>query len=924
MSCTVLRSVRNGGRRPRLPDEELVVPAVPVQQESAELSPEDIERINLQFLSRTKDLEPGMEVKQLPQIGREFRDRFDARYYEPSKIWFEMNWLNRTKFSRKMLNVVPKKEDSKEVFQYKASALMAKPLDVGDLVLLKSHPSELSMCIDVPSSTKDPRYCFTTVDGSLKFGSRSLVLMRIPHSLPQEMSKMAALLVREAKHGFEPIGTIKNQANETLVLPVIARQLVTSCVTQRISKSAWDQLPVTIKKLELLHRRLQDSTGPVPVPFFDLVTMIQSLDITKAISNKDGEPYIRDVIQNSRTGSTSTIDSSCALATYWAIEAQQKNHLFGDIQISRALLSPVSVLILPFASQHLFYSELKEQLKSNGQEAIQEFSKLANKGKYTELTTRFPHIIQVLKGYAAGNLHNDEGIVSLIAAIFRKIDEFKDNDITRDACEKLLSRTLPQGTVENPIYANFTLGLPDSSARSRTQQQVYDLSKPASAQSTEKRHDFKDLRVYCIDSEEAHEIDDGVSIEDCGNGKYTLHIHIADPASLFPESESSEQSGINDEVLKVAAERCFTTYLPDAVSPMLPQTFTTVCDLGHQGQKTKTITFSVDILVKDGAIKIFFDSYKIRLGLVSNFPKVTYETVDRYLTEPNSVNEEILYDLKLMHKIAELLRESRIQKDGAIVFGSGFNQGLVAVSPVDQEISFFDQKESKSTLLVSELMILANSLAGRFFAEKEIPGIFRAYQPLTLRGQADQEYERMKKSVKKGILPTTKDINMLSSLLNSSFYCEYPTVHAMIGASQYLTVTSPLRRFPDIINHLQIHRVLRNLPLCFTEDALSKMLWHIQLRDAALKKASAHQASYWTLKYIKNLIRDTPTQRFDVTITSVPQLNVARCVLAKFPSARGVLKLKPSATNIPTVGDSVKGCKVSKIDCLDSLLELEL
>lgn len=920
-------SVRSGRSRFGRGNEELVIPKVPEHEGASELRPGDVERISADFLSRTKDLEPGMEVKQLPQIQKEFHDRYEARYCQPSRLWFDKNWVGgESKFSRKMLNEVPRLGSGHVTFRFRAGELMATPLNVGDLVLLKSHPSELCMCIDVPSSTKDPRYSFTTVDGSLKFGARSLVLMRVPHELPKELASRATLLWKEAKHGFEPVGTIKNQANETIVLPVVARQLVTSSPTQYISKNAWDQLPVTLKKVEFLHRRLQDPAGPISVPFFDLVNMVQTLELSKAISNDDGEKYVRKVLRDSKTSSSSLIDSSCALATYWAIEAHQKNHFFGEIQMSRALLSPVSVMILPFASEHLFYTNLKEQLKSKGLKEIGAFSQMANEGQYGEMTKKHPGIIQALKAYAAGNIQNDEPMISLISALFRQIDEFKDSDITRDACEMLLSRTLPEGVIENPIHFNHTLGLPVSSTRAQTQQKVYDLAKPAKTQSDDKRHDFGDMRVYCIDSEDAHEIDDGVSIEKKGSGRYTLHIHIADPGALFPESKQLDQNKLRDEVLRIAAERCFTTYLPDAVTPMFPSSFTSVCDLGYDGQRTKTITFSVDAHIQNGSLQVLFETFQVRLGLVSNFPKVTYETVDKYLFGNYKANpgSEVLDDLQMMYKVAELLRKSRIQDNNAVVFGSGFNSGLVAVSPVDREITFFDQKDSKSTLLVSEFMILANTLSGRFFAENNIPGIFRAYRPLILKGQALQEYEKMKKNIKRDLLPTTKDINMLSSLLNASFYSERPLPHAMIGAPQYLTVTSPLRRFPDIINHLQIHRTLQEKPLCFTNDTLSKMLWHIQLRDAALKKASTHQAAYWTLKYIKNLLKETPDKLFDVTITSVPQLNAARCVLSDFPSARGVLKLKPSSTNIPVLGDTVKGCKVSKIDCLDSLLELEL
>lgn len=42
----------------------------------ATLSQEDINKINYMFLSRTKDLEPGVEVKDLNRIKQEFYSRY--------------------------------------------------------------------------------------------------------------------------------------------------------------------------------------------------------------------------------------------------------------------------------------------------------------------------------------------------------------------------------------------------------------------------------------------------------------------------------------------------------------------------------------------------------------------------------------------------------------------------------------------------------------------------------------------------------------------------------------------------------------------------------------------------------------------------------------------------------------------------------
>lgn len=58
-------------------------------------------------------------------------------------------------------------------------------------------------------------------------------------------------------------------------------------------------------------------------------------------------------------------------------------------------------------------------------------------------------------------------------------------------------------------------------------------------------------------------------------------------------------------------------------------------------------------------------------------------------------------------------------------------------------------------------------------------------------------------------------------------------------------------------------------------------------------------------------------------VTSVPQNGFTGCVFPDLSFARGTLKLHPSSMHYPMIGDIVKNCKISKIDCLEGMLELE-
>lgn len=920
-------SKKEAGNNFTIPNDAKMEPPTPLTQS-------DIDRINRMFLSRTKELEPCVEVKDLNRIRQEFYSRYGARYLNPCNSWFqksEQNILGKS-FSRNWINADPEGLGMKveESLRFDAKELMSRPLQIGDLVLLKYHSLELCMCLDVPSSTKDPRYTFTTVDGTITFSTRNMVLMRIPYRLPE-----VPLLMKEMKHGFNPVGCIKNKTSETFLLPIVPRQQITSPISHQISKDAWEGMPFTLKKLELLHRHLQDARGPWQVPFVALVNMVEKLDTQLASATNSGASYIEGLIKSCTFESQTKLDASTFLSVYWAIENQQQSHLWGAIQSSKALLTPVSVTVMPLRSQHLYYRSVLHNLKVRNYDTVSKFAGLVNAGKHSEAVTKFPEIINLLQNYAAGNFYKDSAVISVVSKIFRKIDRFEEEDITRDICHNLLRELDPSHDTKNPLHYNLDLGLPASSRRSSSEQEIYSLAQPVNMgeEGGNMRQDFGDTKVYCIDSDSANEIDDGISIESHGNSERTLHVHIADPASFFRESEEGT-NGIESEILQIALNKSFTTYLPDLVSPMLPENYSRAADLGKQDQKTKTITFSVDgSWTKDRKFRLKPQSFRIKLGLVSNFPKVTYETVDSILEQASEVENRNAHltddqkNLKELHELSQQLRDNRVNDQQAVVFGSEFNRGQVELSPDEngilQRVSHKDQVETPSSILVSEMMILANTLSGQFFKDNKIPGIFRCYQSLILGERAQGEYESLKSKIKNGKSLTFRDICMISTILNSSFYSGDGHRHEMIGAPNYLTVTSPLRRFPDMINHLQIHRLLKNQSLCFSKSDVDRFVWHIQSRDSILKDASRHSNTYWTLKYLQHLVQNDINKKFNVMINSVPQVGFVRCILPEYSSARATLKLKPTESSHPSIGDVVENCKITKIDALEGLLEME-
>ena len=107
------------------------------------------------------------------------------------------------------------------------------------------------------------------------------------------------------------------------------------------------------------------------------------------------------------------------------------------------------------------------------------------------------------------------------------------------------------------------------------------------------RHDFGGLPVYTIDDESAHELDDGISVEETDRGIW-LHIHIANPSAfLSPQSH----------IAQLARLRQTSMYLPDRMHPMLPvgdENFS-ARGFSKDSKVTPTMTFSAR-LSSDGNI----------------------------------------------------------------------------------------------------------------------------------------------------------------------------------------------------------------------------------------------------------------------------------------------------------------------------------
>ncbi|CAG8717131.1 10745_t:CDS:2, partial [Racocetra fulgida] len=401
------------------------------------------------------------------------------------------------------------------------------------------------------------------------------------------------------------------------------------------------------------------------------------------------------------------------------------------------------------------------------------------------------------------------------------------------------------------------------------------------------RHDFGELPVYTIDDYTAHEIDDGVSIErldgtDSDLASMWIHVHVADPSTYIPPGHKLSQ---------IARTRVQSIYFPDRNYSMLPSTTNEKrfsLGVGAKDYGSYVLTFSMRI-GNDGT----FLDYKVRPGIVRRVKSLYYDDVDTVLSWDNigRGKEEIEFFHKQRHFHP---REIPMPKNTCQEFSSSEKQDLldlqklaiihmrrrinlgsfmfmlpqpsIELYPFPLPISNPDPQapiiytgmpiiqvgldksmHSPARAMVAELMVMAGIVASKFCQERGIPILYRRQDPPD-SPIINEELKNI--DLKNGALPITSTVKV-RPLMSTARLTTNPGPHWAMGIHEgYSKVTSPLRRYCDIVAHWQMKAALLNNVLPFAKDELENMAQHVRAREKDIGKTQMLSSKFWILNLI--------------------------------------------------------------------------
>lgn len=329
---------------------------------------------------------------------------------------------------------------------------------------------------------------------------------------------------------------------------------------------------------------------------------------------------------------------------------------------------------------------------------------------------------------------------------------------------------------------------------------------------------------FSIDDEETREVDDALAVERTEQG-WQVTIAIADPASII-------QRG--DVVDREAMRRGTTVYLPSQTVLMLPEQVS--CDIASLtvGEVRSSIVLRA-WLTEEGQL---LDSQISREG-IQVLQRLSYKEADTLLAEGQN---ETAQQLRVLSKLASQLRKQRIA-EGA--FSLQRPEYKVVIKEGDISVVMINQS-SPSRLLVAEMMILANYIAAKFAQQHQIPLIYRTQEaplePINLESVEDDPLS----------------FHKLRKLLRPSTLSLEPGGHSGLGLSLYTQLTSPLRRFADLVMQRQLVAHLKGESFPYNQEELYSVLETAERTARDSRRFEGEAKKRWFLEYLKDKWQDRP------------------------------------------------------------------
>ena len=319
------------------------------------------------------------------------------------------------------------------------------------------------------------------------------------------------------------------------------------------------------------------------------------------------------------------------------------------------------------------------------------------------------------------------------------------------------------------------------------------------------REDLTYLKSFAIDNSDSSDADDAISFD----GE-KVWVHIADVAT---------QVDIDSELDGYAQKRASNLYLPDQTIHMLPPNLSSLCSLG-ESEKSSALSVGFKMIgCQISDIKILQSEIKV--------VKMNYEDADKALKE-----DQVLSKLNNLTKSHKAFRNN----NGAIKLDLPNVDVKINNKKVDIQI----QAESESRELVAEMMVIAGRVIAQYANEHEISMPFLTQEV----GSFSEDIMKNKENL------TAAQAFQATRCFKQSKITPKASLHAGLGLSCYVRVTSPIRRYLDLLTQQQLVRFINN-QTTLDDTQIKQRITQVNAVISRVNKATRQSIEHFKCLFLK-------------------------------------------------------------------------
>ena len=329
------------------------------------------------------------------------------------------------------------------------------------------------------------------------------------------------------------------------------------------------------------------------------------------------------------------------------------------------------------------------------------------------------------------------------------------------------------------------------------------------------RVDLTSFELITIDGDDSRDFDDAVYAKPSKDG-WKLIVAIADVSHYVSEGSSLDAESF---------ERGNSVYFPHKVVPMLPEAISNgLCSLNPNVER---LCMACEMNINPLGELL---DYKFYSAVMLSHARLTYGQVNEILESKKSPLRNkfsnVVENIDFLYGLYKTLRISR-QKRGVMDFDRIESQILFDDKGKIENI--VARKRNDAHKLIEECMLMANQATAKFLQKNNEDFLYRNHpKPTAEKVEVTRQFlSAIGLTLEGGIEPESKDFakvlrnakgredeNIIKTVvlrtMKQATYTPINDGHFGLAFEDYTHFTSPIRRYPDLLVHRAIKRVLKS------------------------------------------------------------------------------------------------------------------